>query len=381
MKILINAVSAKRGGIVTYTENLINSLRTKGIDVVFAVPPEIHRRHMDLTLPTSASEYGPVNRLLWDQTIWRLIVKRQKPDILFSSANFGLMNSPVPQILLIREGGLFSDYYLTNIAPSQGTINVMKRYFRRKHMLTSTKHSDHVLVPSEATRAALLSWQPELAPKCTVNRYGTLSNFYQSGEHRRQWKSDGTIRLLYVSVYYPHKNPGILCEAMRKFNKDKNLCHATITMTIEETRSLGGALDHALLSNAIQDGLVTMGRHPYLDLPNLYNAHDVFVFPSVSETFGHPMAEALSAGMPIVAADTEINREICGDAALYFSPFSHTELCARLAELDEQPGLRERLCDLARKRSRKLYNWDDHVNRFLDVIEKTVRGYHNGANT
>ena len=274
MKVLINAVSAKRGGIVTYTENLINSLRAAGVDAVFAVPPELHQRHTDLTLPTNANEYGPLSRLLWEQTAWRRIVGRHNPDILFSSANFGLMNSPVPQILLIREGGLFSDYYLTNIAPSQGTVNVMKRYFRRKHMLSSARHSDHIITPSEATRTALLSWLPELSGKCTVNPYGTLSNFFQSDKKWRRWKSDGILRLLYVSVYYPHKNPGVLCAAVRNLKDNDIHSHATITMTIEETRSLGSALDHALLSDAIGDGLVTMGRHPYRDLPGLYNAHD-----------------------------------------------------------------------------------------------------------
>ena len=117
MKVLVNALSAKKGGIVTYTKNLLTSLAEAGIDVTVAVPPEFKHPLKDRLLPIDTSHFSSARRFFWEQLAWRSIVKRQNPDVLFSAANFGLLNSPARQILLLREGGLFDPHYLANMAP------------------------------------------------------------------------------------------------------------------------------------------------------------------------------------------------------------------------------------------------------------------------
>ncbi|HEY0613008.1 MAG TPA: glycosyltransferase [Candidatus Elarobacter sp.] len=49
-------------------------------------------------------------------------------------------------------------------------------------------------------------------------------------------------------------------------------------------------------------------------LPDVYASADVFVFPSTTETQGLVLAEALAAGLPVVAADSAASRDVLGDA-------------------------------------------------------------------
>jgi glycosyltransferase involved in cell wall biosynthesis len=366
-------MSARRGGITTYTRNLIDSLAARHIDTVVAVPPGLHQERPNTTISVRASEFGPVKRLLWEQTIWRNYVRQHAPDMLFSSANFGLFWSPVPQLLLLREGGLFDSFYLTNIAPTQGVRSAAIRALRRRLMLISAHYADQIVVPSESMRDALLCWSPKLAAKCHVNLYGTLNDIYRPEERTRPWRADGVLKLLYVSVYYPHKNPGLVCEAVRQLNERGIRAHATVTMDLEDIRrTSGGALDYSQMKEAVRRGEISLGSRSYSSLPTLYREHDVFVFPSVSETFGHPMAEALSSGLYLIAADTAITREICGDSALYFRPFSATELCDRLIDLDHDPALRGRMAERARERAVSLFKWSDHVDRLVDLFHSLV---------
>lgn len=374
MRVLVNAISARRGGITTYTRNLIDALDARGVETIVAVPPRLHHERPQNTISVRASEFGPLKRVLWEQTVWRRYVHRYAPDVLFSSANFGLLRSPVPQILLLREGGLFDPFYLANVAPTQGVHAAVARVLRRRLMLASARHADQIIVPSEAMRASLLSWAPDLAVKCQVNLYGTLNDIYRPAGSIRGWRGDGVLRLLFVSVYYPHKNPGLVCEAVRLLNRRGIPAHATITMEVEEVKRVsGGALDFQQMRAALQRGEISFGSKAYSSLPELYRNHDVFVFPSVSETFGHPMAEALSSGLQIVAADTAVAREICGDAALYFMPFSPTGLCNRLIELDRDPLLRESLAVRSRERALHLFKWSDHVDRLLLAFESLAK--------
>ncbi len=374
MRVLMNAASAKRGGIVTYTQNLVSYLRERDIDVIVAAPPDFSCPEPTALLKVRAGDYAPFRRIAWEQLVWRQRVARIAPDVLFSSANFGMLYSPVPQVLLMREGGLFDHLYLSHIAPAQGVRVQAARHFRRRMMLLSTRHAQHVITPSRAMLDSLLNWNSSLANKSSVNHYGARPDLFSRPKRFRRWRGDGTLRLLYVSVYYPHKCPGVLCNAVEALQRDGIAAHATITMTLDELeRTPGAALDRAIMKAAAASGALTLGQHPYDELPNLYAQNDVFVFPSVSETFGHPMVEAMAAGLPIIAADTAINREICGEGALYFEPFSMRDLLAKLRELDENPDLRLRVSAAGLKQVSSAFTWEDHVDRLIETFEAVRR--------
>jgi len=373
LKVLINAISAKQGGILTYTRNLMPALIKRGIDATFAVPVEFEAVADCPLIRLDTLHFNAATRFAWEQVVWRSIVKRNNPDVLFSSANFSLLFPPVPQILLLREGGLFDPFYLANFAPSQGIRLSLLRRARRKMMLISTKHADLIMTPTAELRESVLRWAPEMSQRCVANHYGTLETTFGQTSQQRPWREDGTLRLLYVSIYYAHKNPGTLVRATLEMAGRNANIHTRITMTPAELESTpGSAQDAILMRQGVESGLITTGRHPYDKLPELYQQSDVFVFPSVSETFGHPMVEALASGMPLVVAEHPVNREICGDAALYFSPFSSADLTDKLQQLDKNPELRQELGCRGRQRVLDLFTWDAHVDRLCALFEQVA---------
>ena len=300
MRVLVNALSARKGGIVTYTNNLLTAFEERGVDVTVAVSEEFETTDRPSVRRLNISGYSAIKRLLWEQSAWRQIVKKHNPDVLFSSANFGLLNCPVKQILLLREGGLFDPFYLANMTAPQGLWNAVNRYFRRNLMLMSAMTADQIITPTVAMRDMVARWRPKIADKCAVNPYGTINQAFKPDNNERKWREDGVLRLLYVSVYYPHKVPSLVCQAVDQLNDMGIKAHATITMSLDEFGEIkGSALDSAIVRDANRRGIVSLGHHDYKDLPALYRSHDVFVFPSVSETFGHPMAEAMSSAMPV----------------------------------------------------------------------------------
>ena len=52
----------------------------------------------------------------------------------------------------------------------------------------------------------------------------------------------------------------------------------------------------------------------------IYNACDVLLLPSLEEGFGYPVVESFAAGLPVVASDIEVFREVAGDAAVLVEP-------------------------------------------------------------
>jgi glycosyltransferase involved in cell wall biosynthesis len=79
------------------------------------------------------------------------------------------------------------------------------------------------------------------------------------------------------------------------------------------------------------------------DLPALYASATLFVYPSLYEGFGLPVAEALATGAPVVCSNAASLPEVAGDAALYFDPRDVDALTATLARALADDALRANL--------------------------------------
>jgi len=92
------------------------------------------------------------------------------------------------------------------------------------------------------------------------------------------------------------------------------------------------------------------------------------VTPAYTETFAHPLVEAMACGLPIVASDLPVHREICGNAAAYFPRFSPQLLADRVVQLEQSSALRKQLVECGSKRSRD-FSWRDHVDQIISLAK------------
>jgi glycosyltransferase involved in cell wall biosynthesis len=118
-----------------------------------------------------------------------------------------------------------------------------------------------------------------------------------------------------------------------------------------------------------QHNIVELGNVPYGSLHHLYRACHVYVTPAYAESFAHPLVEAMSTGLPVVASDLPVHREICEGAALYFDRFSPEELANRTVELSTDQKLGEKLSRLGLARA-KDFSWETHVTRLIEIAAR-----------
>ncbi|MDR1631567.1 MAG: glycosyltransferase, partial [Dysgonamonadaceae bacterium] len=82
---------------------------------------------------------------------------------------------------------------------------------------------------------------------------------------------------------------------------------------------------------------------PFEDLPAVYQQASVFVYPSFFEGFGIPVIEALSCGVPAIAATGSCLEEAGGPDSIYVDPLNDAELAAKIREILENKDLAKKM--------------------------------------
>jgi glycosyltransferase involved in cell wall biosynthesis len=122
-------------------------------------------------------------------------------------------------------------------------------------------------------------------------------------------------------------------------------------------------------------GVVCLGYLGDTELAEALSLADVFVMPSLQETVGLPLLEAMSAGTPIAAADRPYAREVCGNAAAFFDPLKASDLANSMELVLSDVELRERLIAEGRRISeaRRLGKPYEHLVDELAQVAEGVR--------
>ncbi len=132
-------------------------------------------------------------------------------------------------------------------------------------------------------------------------------------------------------------------------------------------------------SLGVLDRITMLGNVPYADLQAfIVTAMCVCVCPAYAESFGHPMVEAMAACKPIVASDCGVQREMCGEAALYFPRFDAEILGHRLLTVLEDPALAQQLGQAGDDRS-SFFSWNKHFDELLRAINQVLDQSDDGA--
>ncbi|MEN8162227.1 MAG: glycosyltransferase, partial [Myxococcota bacterium] len=131
------------------------------------------------------------------------------------------------------------------------------------------------------------------------------------------------------------------------------------------------ALEELAERRGLRERVRFLGPVPYAELLGYYRGATAFVFPSLLETFGHPLLEAMLAEAPVVASDIPTFREIAGDAALYFAPLDPRALAAQVDAVGADPAGRAARIERGRERA-AAYSWGRSVDALCAVFRRAL---------
>ncbi|MGA3103023.1 MAG: glycosyltransferase family 1 protein [Terriglobales bacterium] len=386
IRLFINALAASAGGGLTYLRNVIPHLsRRLDAETTVVLSPALRAEFSQLpniSLVEASETSGTFRRFVREQTALPKLIRRSGADVLISTGNFALWNSPVPQILLSRNSLYTSSDFLRDLrargAYAIWTDTLIKGWFARQ----SVARADVTVAPSESFAQELRSWTGEhvisvhhgFDPPTFTSDATPLPVAVRA--HLDQAQDD--LRLLFVSHYNYYRNFETLFRALpilsKRLHGKKVKLFLTCRLNSDENPGAYRAESASSLVETLrsQNSVVELGMVPYRSLHHLYRACNIYVTPAYAESFAHPLIEAMSSGLPVVASDLPVHREICGDAGAYFPRFSPEALADQILQLHESPELAAKLSDNGLRRACQ-FSWSEHVERVIVLAQNLVR--------
>lgn len=142
------------------------------------------------------------------------------------------------------------------------------------------------------------------------------------------------IRLPYVLAVgnlQPRKNLARLVESFVRLKQESPIPHQLVLAGKAQWKQ--SDLYEAIRRSGVEKDVLATGYITDDALVSLYNAADVFVYPSLYEGFGLPVLEAMACGVPVVASQTTSIPEVAGDAALLVDPLDTRELAKAIGRV------------------------------------------------
>ncbi len=363
-RVLVNTLSLTHGGGRSYVVNLLREIERDPRGFEFSVlaasgqlsAAETGGLHvMKVRLPSPRAAARVAFRVLYEETL--LPLRAARFDLLYCLADLAPALRLVPTVVALRNLNIYDRRFYDT-----ARLRILERMVR-----LGLRRADRVVFPSRAA-AELITKRIPLAPeRIVVIPHGISAEAFRDGPAAPA--ADVPPYLFLPASLERHKNIPVLLECLAHV-EDRRL-EVWIAGDSETDPACEAELHRIVESLRLETRVRFLGRVPYSEILRYYRGAVALVFPSLIETFGHPLLEAMLAGTPILAADIPSFREIADDAALYFPPRDPVRLARLVDEIRRDPARTRARVERGRLRARE-FSWSRSIDRLCAVFDGVI---------
>jgi glycosyltransferase involved in cell wall biosynthesis len=362
--IAIDARKLQDFGIGTYVRHLLHGLAE--IDDENQYVLFVKRRDRDAVagLPdnfTPVIESSPVYSVRELLTLaWRL--HRLKVD-LYHATHY-VLPAWVPAKVVVSIHDIIHLLY-PDFLPSRFAFLYAQQMIRR-----SLTRSSRVITGSENTRLDLTQHFDVRPDKIEVIYHGVAESFRESLDHDTidRWKRDLGLPNRYVlfvgNPTKPHKNLDRVVQAYAKALHEKPFDAPLVC--VGDRRSGAFKFEQRAQHLGISDKVILLGHVADEALPAIYQGATLFLYPTLYEGFGLPVAEAMASGVPVVTSNNSALAEIARGHADLVNPLDIDEIAAAIVHCMTDEDHRRALAKLGLRRASQ-FRWEKAAQATRDV--------------
>jgi glycosyltransferase involved in cell wall biosynthesis len=301
------------------------------------------------------------------------LVHKLKPDVIFSMGNYAIPSLKKQLVLLHWPYIVYPD---SVVWKQMSLVTRLKRKMRAVMVRRKLKFASAITVQTSLMKERVLK---HLKFKSDIHIVESSTALHLSIGESKNKQAINRIKqsrkqypayrfLLFVSVYYSHKNIAVLIPLAKQLKENKEPFKLFISLNPNQNKATAKLLTQ-IKQAGLEDVIINLGNIPHKDLIETYQYSDAFIMPTLLESYGITYMEAMMTGIPIFTSDLDFAHETCGDAAFYFDPLNYQSIYNCLLEAYKHPDLIVHKTNLGKERAQKSLSWAEITERYLLILK------------
>lgn len=249
------------------------------------------------------------------------------------------------------------------------TMDKKNRERLKKDMINTINRADYILTISENSKRDIIKYLNISDDKISVvypgvdDVYKIILDDQYIENVKKKYNINGRY-LLYLGTLEPRKNIETIIKSynhfIKSFDEDIKLVLAGkkgwLYNSIFNLVSEYGLENDVIFTDYVHDN----------DKSALYQGAEVFLFPSLYEGFGIPVAEAMASRTPVITSNSSSLPEVAGDSAIIIEPLDYIKISEFIKKILENSSMREKMIENGIKQVEK-FNWDKSAEKLKNI--------------
>jgi len=314
---------------------------------------------------------------MWEQFALPKAAKEAGCQILHCTSNTAPVNCKIPLVVTLHDIIYMESSYAKILTGSATTYQKFGNVYRKLVVPRVVKMSRKIITVSHFEKnrigeffgikgdnrltAVYNGVSEHFKPVTDVSELKRVKEKYHLPDHY----------FFFLGNTDPKKNTKGTLKAFSDFLKQTNSDYKLVMLDYDRSE-LEKLLDEIGDKNLI-DQIVLTGYVINTDLPAIYCQSKVFLYPSLRESFGIPMLEAMACGVPVITSNTSSMPEVAGSAALIIDPFKPEEITEAIIKLVNDEDLRKKIIFKGMEQAAK-FSWKAMAKSVLDIYTEIGNG-------
>jgi len=309
----------------------------------------------------------------WEQISLPAAAKKHGCELLHCTSNTAPVRCSVPLVITLHD-----IIYLESWSLFSKGFTMYQRFgnlYRRLLVPSALKNSKKIITVSEFEKERIRNFFDWPEDGHLVAVYNGVNDYFKP-IYDDKILSDVKNKYRLPDNYFfflgntdPKKNTKNVLKAYSDYIKRNGPTHKLVMLDYEHDALIG--LLNEINTPELLDQIHLTGYVVNTDLPAIYNQSDLFLYPSLRESFGIPMLEAMACGIPVITSNTSSMPEVSGGAAILVDPYKPEELTFAIEKLLSDQKSRLKLREAGFKQA-ALFSWQKMAGKVLDIYKDVL---------
>lgn len=308
---------------------------------------------------------------VWEQILLPIALKKYGIELLHCTSNTAPLAVSVPLVITLHD-----IIYLEKWNFTRGTsYQIAGNLYRRINVPPAVNKAAKIVTVSDYEKTQIENYFKYDDGKVVTIYNGVGERFNRVTDRevlssiRKKYKLPEKY-VFFLGNTEPKKNVEGVMRAL-SYLRRQNRLNFTLLMLDIDRKYLNLVADY-IEDKAVLDHISFTGYVPNQELPAIYSMASLFLYPSLRESFGIPILEAMACGVPVITSNTSAMPEVAGDAAVLINPENPEELGENILRVLEDDNLRQRLVEKGLVQFKK-FSWKNNARQTLDLYRNVLQ--------